>query len=132
MIKPSVIALFGEAEKGELTTIYLCKSIDELYKFFGQPPQDSKGLFFAVQTLLFGKELLYFRVREEGLSVDDYLAGLHLLEDYPRTLPDLEALFLPSVGSKLLIEEGLKVCKQHHSLLLMNSIDFYAYMTEAA
>lgn len=131
-MKSSLIALFGEAEKGDLTTLYLCRSVQDLYTFFGQPPKDSAGLHFAVQTLLFGKEILYFRVRQEGFSLDDYLKGLHLLEDYPRYLPLLEALFLPSVGSKRVIEEGVKVCQQHHSLLLMSAPDFYDYMTEAA
>jgi hypothetical protein len=131
-MKRSTVALFGEAERGHFHTMYFCQNIDELFHYFGEPPRDTQGLYFAVQILLLGKPLLYFRVDEEGMSTEDYFLGFELLKDYPKALPNLEALFLPKAGSKLLVEEGLRICAQHHSLLLMSEADFYDYMTEAA
>ena len=127
---PSVIALFGEAQKGELETAYYCEDLEHLFEFLGEPPQETQGLYFAVQSLLYGRPCLYFRVQEEGLSVSDYYYGLHLLEDLPKHIPHLGALFLPGVGSKDLIQEGISICRHHRSLLLMNEKDFYDYMTD--
>lgn len=129
MEQTSIVALFGEAEKGDINTIYYCKSIEELYDTFGQPPGDTQGLFFAIQSLLYGKQLLYYRVHEEGLSVQEYLFGLHLLRSQTNHIPHIHALFLPNVGVKTVIEEGLLVCQQHHGLFLMQAADFYDYVT---
>ncbi len=129
---PSVVALFGEAEKGDLNTIYFCKSVEQLFDFFGNPPRETEGLFYAVQALLLGKPLIYFRVHEEGASDKDYLFGLHLLREYSKTIPHVGALFLPRVGSKAIIDEGLLVCEAHHSILLMRENDFYDYLTDCA
>lgn len=127
---PPVIALFGEAEKGHIETAYFCKNLEQLFELLGQPPEDTRGLFFAVQTLLYGKPLIYFRVREEGISIDDYLSGLHLLWEDAYSIIRLQALFLPGVGSKQLIEEGSKLCQARKSLLLMSEHDFFDYLMD--
>ncbi len=126
----SVVALFGEAEKGDLNTIYFCNSVEQLFDFFGNPPNETEGLFYAIQTLLLGKSLIYFRVHEEGISHKDYLFGLHLLREYATTIPHVGAIFLPRVGSKAIIDEGLLVCEACRSVLLMQEADFYDYVTD--
>ena len=126
----SVVALFGEAEKGSLDTVYFCRSLDDLYQYLGEPPKDARGLHFAVQTLLYGTNILYFRVREEGISLDDYLFGFRLLRDIHTPVITLQALFLPGVGSSELIEEGISLCRRHSSLLIIREADFYDYMTD--
>lgn len=123
----SVVALFGETEKGALDTGYFCSSLADLFEYLGQPPRDACGLHFAVQTILFGRSILYFPVREEGVSLTDYQFGLRLLHN---TLINLQAVFLPGVGSESLIEEGLRVCRDHHSLLIVREADFYDYITD--
>src|SRR5438128_2435457 len=100
----SVTALFGEAEKGNLETAYYCRTLEELFQHLGEPPNETHGLFFAVQTLLYGRQVVYFRVREEGISVQDYFFGLHLLRDCTSTLLHLQALYLPGVGTRELID----------------------------
>lgn len=122
------LVVFGEAEKGDLNTIHFCRSLEQLFNFFGQPPQDTAGLFYAIQAILYGNPLIYFRVQEEGLSTKDYLFGLHLLDNYASSL-NVSALFLPKVGEETIIEEGFHVCEVHHSLLIMNENDFYDYIT---
>ena len=75
-----MIAWFGEAEKGAYHTPYPISSLDELVGTFGHPPKFSTGLFYAVQTLLYDKSLLFFRVEEEGFSFNDYLIGLRAID----------------------------------------------------
>ncbi len=125
-----VIALFGGAERGLLETAYYCDSLHTLFELLGEPPEDSQGLFFAVQTILYGNPLVYFRVREEGVSLSDYLLGLEMLSapDFP--IKDIRALFLPGVGSKSVVDEGLKVCRLRRSFFIVNENDFYDLLTD--
>ncbi len=124
-----VVALFGEAERGSVQTAYFCKDLKQLFERFGEPPAHTQGLFFAVQTLLYGHPVVYFRVREEGSSFQDYLFGLHFLKGISSPILHLHALFLPGVGSQELIDEGLQVCRQKQSVLIMCEADFYDYLT---
>ena len=94
---PYLIALFGEAEKGEYSYAYLLNSLTQLVDFLGNPPPESLGLFCAVQALLYKRDLLFFRVREEGFSYEDYIEGLHLLEN-PNNSLEISAVCLPGVG----------------------------------
>jgi len=126
----SVIALFGEAEKGDLRTIYFCKTVEQLFHFFGQPPHETEGLYYAIQALLYGNSLVYFRVHEEGMSTKDYLFGLRLLHEYATSIPHVGAIFLPKVGSQAIINESLSVCEKHQSLLILREADFYDYITD--
>ena len=73
---PQTVALFGEAERGDFRTAYFCQSLHQLAEYFGNPPEDSLGLHYAVQALMHGRDLIFFRVEEEGYSRDDYLLGL--------------------------------------------------------
>ena len=81
-VKPRhTMAVFGEAEKGQFKKPYFLYDLPQLVDTFGNPPADSQGLFFAVQALLYQRELIFFRVEEEGFSTADYLFGLKYLED---------------------------------------------------
>ena len=107
------IALFGAAEKGDLSTLYFCRNVEELFWLLGQPPQDSEGLHHAVQILSNGYTLIYHRVQEEGVSRDDYLLGFKLLQALPPDIPKLGALFLPRVGFCDVIDEGVQICHRY-------------------
>ncbi|MBS0654471.1 MAG: hypothetical protein JSR46_01730 [Verrucomicrobia bacterium] len=126
---PSVIALFGEAKEGKLDVPYFCKDLLQLFTNLGQPPEETYGLYFAVQTLLYGWPIIYFRVREEGGSFQDYRYGLRFLRSYP--IIQMKALFLPGVGSKALIEEGSDLCRERKSLLIIRAADLYDYLTDS-
>jgi len=69
------IAMFGEAEKGSFHTAYFCQNLPQLVDYLGHPPPHSKGLYYAVQALLFQRNLIFFRVEEEGFSYQDYFLG---------------------------------------------------------
>ena len=126
------IALFGAAEKGSLSTLYECHEVEELFWLFGQPPQDSEGIYHAIQIILKGFTLIYHRVREEGVSKMDYLLGFKLLQELPEKapqVPKLGALFLPKMGISDVIEEGVQICHHHHGLLIMKEADLYDFLT---
>lgn len=123
------VALFGEAEKGDYRTAYFCRSLAQLLEFFGNPPPHSRGLYYAVQALLYHRDLIFFRVREEGFSYQDYLLGLNLLQKN-ETISQVTAICLPGVGDAEIIEALTPVCAMFHSILITNESDFYDYLTE--
>ena len=122
------IALFGEAERGEFKTAYFCQNLEQLNEFFGNPPESSKGLYYAVQALLFKRNLIYFRVVEEGFSIQDYLTGLNLLEQQQK-IAKLDAICVPGVGDPLVLNAVQPLCEHYHSILITNEADFYDYLT---
>lgn len=129
MEKTSTIALFGEAEKGEFEKGYLCRTLPQLVEVFGNPPPNSYGLYCAVQALLYQRDLLFFRVREEGYSYQDYLTGLRLLEAQ-NVIAHVAALCLPGVGSSKIIQVMIPFCHVHHSILITTESDLYDYLTD--
>lgn len=128
-MKTYTVALFGEAEKGDYRKPCLCQTVDQLLELFGNPPLHSRGIFYAIQILLYQHALLFFRVREEGFSQDDYLQGLYLLQKQPY-LAGIDALCLPGVGDREIMAALDPICDLYHSLLITNESDFYDYLTE--
>lgn len=123
------IVLFGEAEKGDFQTAYYCRDLTQLSDFLGEPPtKESQGLRFAIQALLYQRGVVFFRVREEGFSVHDYLFGLNFLEN-KEVFPSITALCLPGVGNSKIIEATLPVCETHKSILMFTERDLYDYLT---
>ncbi len=123
-----VIFLFGEAEKGNFCTPILCHSLSELAEIFGNPPSESRGLFYAIQVLMYERGLMYFRVKEEGFSTPDYKKGIHMLK--ARKVPQLPtAIFLPGVGDVGLLDEIGEICYVYRSLLITTESDLYDYLT---
>jgi hypothetical protein len=123
------VALFGEAEKGEFKRPSLCHTVPQLLDLFGNPPTHSRGIYFAIQALLYDHALLFFRVKEEGFSYEDYLLGLRLLQNQTH-FAEIDALCLPGVGSSEIISAIAPICEHYHSLLITNESDFYDYLTE--
>jgi hypothetical protein len=122
------IVLFGEAEKGEFRTAYFCQDLIQLDEFFGHPPPHSQGLYYAVQALLFKRNLIFFRVLEEGFSIQDYLVGVKLLKQQQQ-ISQLDAIGLPGVGNPEVLNALQPICEQYRSILLTNGADFYDYLT---
>jgi len=122
------IFLFGEAEKGAFCTPQFCKSLPQLAETFGNPPEESLGLLYAVQAILFERELIYFRVKEEGFSVSDYMRGIKLLEKKD-TFPGLSAICMPGVGDSEILDATFSLCSLHHTLLITTEKDLYDYLT---
>ncbi len=125
------IALFGEAEKGEYCLPYLCTDLAQLVDYLGNPPEQSRGLFYAIQALLYQRQLIFFRVREEGFSLTDYLSGVSLLKSR-QFEADISAICLPGVGNSEILEAVTPICKEYHSFLITNESDFYDYLMQAA
>lgn len=121
------IALFGEAEKGGFSYPYKFNRLESLLETLGNPPDESQGLYMAIQVLIYNFDLIYFRVEEEGFSIDHYFKGLKFLEDKEKF--KVQALAMPGVGNKELIDATKKVCDLHKSLLIISSKDLYDYLT---
>ncbi|MCE2983233.1 MAG: hypothetical protein LW832_06670 [Parachlamydia sp.] len=124
------IAIFGEAERGEFHTAYLCEELAELDRFLGNPPAESRGLDYAVQALLFKRHLVFLRVMEEGYSTEDYLAGIKLLKEQC-LIPNLDAICIPGVGDQRILDAIQPLCVHYHSILISNEADFYDYLTSS-
>jgi hypothetical protein len=120
-----IVALFGESEKGEFKKPYVLHELPQLIDFLGNPPTGSEGLFFAIQALLYKREIIYFRVEEEGFSRGDYMAGFKCLEAWKR----LHALALPGVGDAEILEASQRLCKIHKSPLISTQKDLFDYLT---
>jgi len=120
-----VLALFGEAEKGQFRKAYVLNELQQLADALGHPPKESQGIHFAVQALLYRRKLIYFRVEEEGFSVGDYLFGFKHLESVKK----LHALCMPGVGSLEILGASQNLCEKHKSILLTSQKDLYDYLT---
>ena len=122
------VALFGEAQRGEFRGAYYCKTLDELSDYLGEPPsQDSRGLHYAIQAILYQRGVLFFRVHEEGFSMQDYVRGLQFLES--EKIPSLSAICLPGVGNQEIIERTAPVVEAHSSFLILSDKDLYDFLT---
>lgn len=122
------IVLFGESEKGAFKTPHILRKLPQLLDLLGNPPEESEGLFFAVQAILYNRDLIYFRVSEEGYSRPDYFTGLKYLEDREK-VKKVHALCLPGVGDPQILAASETVCHLHKSLLITNQKDLYDYLT---
>ena len=125
-MKPTVF-LFGEAEKGEFGIPLICQSLPELCDALGNPPEESLGISYAIQTLLYSKQLLFCRVEEEGFSVRDYIKGLNLMRS-DKFGPKLQAVLIPGVGDEEIVDAAMGLCSIHKSLLVLTEKDLYDYL----
>jgi hypothetical protein len=123
-----VVALFGESEKGQFRQAYTLKNLPQLVDLLGNPPPESEGLFFAIQALLYEREIIYFRVQEEGFSKSDYMAGLKYLANAEK-IRTLHAICLPGVGDVEILDASHPVCELHKSHLITTQKDLYDYLT---
>ena len=124
----NTIALFGEAEKGQFKKAYTLRDLPQLVDICGNPPPESRGLFFAVQAILYQREIVFFRVEEEGFSVGDYFYGLKYLQD-PEKIKQLHAICLPGMGDPKIMSATQTVCEMRGSFLITTQKDLYDYLT---
>ena len=122
------VALFGEAERGSLATLLSIKSLTQLNEQLGHPPDESRGLFFAIQFLLYEHDLIYVRVKEEGFSTKDYLKGMKQLLN-KKQVAKLSGICLPGVGDARIIDATAPVCDTHQCFMVTTEQDLYDYLT---
>jgi hypothetical protein len=124
-MKRHTIALFGEAEKGQLRTPHHLETLPQVVHVLGHPPEDSEGLFFAIQAILYNRNVIFFRVESEGLSEKDYWAGCQ----YLKTAPPISALCMPGMSQEMILLEVDKICDIHKSILITSQKDLYDHLT---
>ena len=122
------IFIFGEAEKGNYHIPICLHSLGQLLDHLGHPPKESLGIEYAVQSLLSAREVLFYRVKEEGFSHEDYIQGFSLLKNEGNTL-NPSAICMPGVGDAELIDALSPICQKLRALLLISEKDFYDYLT---
>jgi hypothetical protein len=122
------IFLFGEAEKGEFCTPIHCKTLPQMVDTLGHPPGESRGVHYAVQTLLCDREVFFFRVQEEGYSREDYMRGLKLIQSKEIFTP-VSAICMPGVGDAEIIDASNPVCDLYKIFLIIDEKDLYDYLT---
>tara|TARA_A100001015_G_scaffold314286_1_gene423398 strand:- start:745 stop:1146 length:402 start_codon:yes stop_codon:yes gene_type:complete len=122
------VAIFGEAEKGEIAQLHPITSPAQLNDTLGSPPIGSEGISIAIRFLLSKKKVLFIRVSEEGFSLENYFRGLHLLEK-ERDLPRVTALCLPGVGDHVILDACDSFCHKHSALIISSQKDLFDYLT---
>jgi len=126
-----VVALFGEAEKGQIAEPIKISDLGQLADYLGNPPEESVGITLAIQALLYKRDILYLRVQEEGFSTEDYLTGLRNLTN-ASAVKSLHAICMPGVGDATIINAASPVTEKHSSLLITTEQDLYDYLTALA
>jgi len=121
------LALFGEAEKGTFRKPHLLRSLPQVMESLGNPPPESRGLFYAVQALMYDYDLIFFRVEEEGFSYQDYFSGLKILEK-EELFDGISAICLPGVGDAEIIDFVIPLCQYYQSIFITSESDLYDYL----
>jgi hypothetical protein len=122
------IFVFGEAEKGRFCTPHFIYQLPKLLQTFGHAPKESLGIYYAIQALLFERELIFFRIDEEGFSIADYRCGIDLLSREGKSLQPT-AICLPGVGDRQILDPLQPIAKKLRSLLVVSEADLFDYLT---
>ncbi len=123
----SALFLFGEAQKGTFCQPKTCHNLLDLCNTYGEPPEESKGLHYAIQALMFDRELIFFRVHEEGYSKEEYMLGFRFLKKHK--ILNLMAICMPGVGDKEILSAATPLCDQYRSLIIIDEKDLYDYLS---
>lgn len=124
------VFLFGSSEKGKLCVPIRFTSLASLSQVLGHPQEDSMGIEYAVQTLLCERELIFYRVKEEGFAKEDYLRGAEFLQSYGERLR-LAAICIPGVGDREIIDALGPISQRLRAILILSERDLYDYLTES-
>jgi len=121
------VVCFGQTEKGQYHRPYFCNNLFDLSDIFGNPPEDSLGLFFAIQALMYERQVIFFRVEEEGFSDIDYVKGFEILKN-PNEIKKISSICLPNVGDHKIIDRTDILCKIHRCLIITTQKDLFDYL----
>jgi len=122
-----IIALFGESEKGRFHYPYFFTNLNKLAMTLGNPPKDSLGIYFAIQAIMYEKDIFFFRVEQEGFSIKDYMKGLAILKDKNK-IKKLDAICMPKVGNSQIIDTIDHHKRFHNILLITTERDLFDYL----
>lgn len=128
MKSKSTIFLFGASEKGVFRTPIHLYTIEELFNRLGSMPTHTEGIYYAIQALLFEKNLIFYRIEEEGSNLEDYRQGIRLLKQQPFQTT-LSAICMPGMSDEEIVHEILPICYMYQSLLVVSEKDLYDYLT---
>ena len=124
------ILIFGESKEGEFHKFLFLKTLPDLAEALGEPTETGLGVHIAIQSILSNRDVLFYKVKEEGFHADHYLLGFKQLENEFHSTP-LAAIALPGVSSANILELASSLCNQHRSIILFNEKDLYDLMTQS-
>src|SRR3989344_8808919 len=115
------IAIFSNSSNGEFNKPYVFDNLENIFLSLGISKKNI-GIDFAVNSIFKKNKIIFFRVKEEDVSTEDYFFGFDYLKN---EILSLDAIFIPNVGSSHIIEASLKICNIFKSILIINQNDFY-------
>jgi len=122
-----VIALLGESEIGKFHHPYFFRSLEHLATTLGNPPLNSQGIDFAIQAIMYERDVIFFRVEEEGYSLDDYMKSLKIIKN-KKLIKKLDAICIPGLSDKKIISKIDPICKFHRSIIITTQKDLFDYL----
>lgn len=122
------VLIFGESVEGEFQRPFLIKSLPDLATIFGEPTKTGLGIHMAIQSLLFGHNIFFYRVSEEGNNKEQYLQGFKLFEREAFS-SSLSAIALPGVGSLEILHAANILSELHKVLIITTEKDLYDLIT---
>lgn len=122
-----MIACFGQTSKGRFGQPYYLKNAKSILSILGKVPEDTLGMPFALEMLKAHKDILFFRVAEEGLSLDDYLRGLQFLKKNC-IQKRLLGIYLSGCFDKEVVSLAVRICNWHKSILLATQKEMIDYL----
>ncbi len=121
-----VFCLFGESRRGIFGEPMLFSELEELSLVLGEPLEGRAGGHDAIQILLYQYKLLFFRVQQEGVSLEDYYKGFTWLQ---KSSSPVTAMKLPGVGNRAVLGAAHAICQEKGSILVIDETDFYDFAT---
>lgn len=123
-----MLFVFGESEKGPLCRPTFCREPLELFNYFGHSLEATSGFYLAIQSLLYKRPCIFFRVKNEGFSRPDYLKGLHILKSDLAKL-EISALGVPGLSDPEIFDELERHCQIRRSILIFEQKDLIDYLS---
>ena len=76
---------------------------------------------------MYERQVLFFRVQQEGFSIEDYMMGFSILKDKKKT-KKIDAIFLPKVGNPEIIDSIDPICKSQSLIVITTEKDLFDYL----
>jgi hypothetical protein len=122
------ILIFGESTNGELYKLLYLSSLQDISRALGEPSATGLGVPIAIQAMLSNHLVLFYTLKEEGVNFDHYQLGFKKLEKDLPLLP-IEAIAIPGVSSRDILELATPFCNKHKSIILFSEKDLYDLKT---
>lgn len=123
------IVIFGKTDSAKPGKFYHIENLEELIHKIGMPIDETIGTHLAVQTLLYNYSVIYYPVKQEGMSKTCYEEGMKKLKRNKHA-NEVSAIVMPGFGSKNVLDQALDFCTEKKCLLILNEDDYYDFLSQ--